>query len=196
MSMPGLQGQQGQSPATEPLRVGKIIMPAAAAPQALVAPQGGAQIAVHSTGNNGGGVPNALTGRGAHGTTSQDYSGISMALERLAPIITDADTSRNLRWQQSVTGDATKLALWKIESTSFPCLQFYAYMQPGEVLMVVGHSMSTIYSTTIDITTLHGKIVFFYGGLQRDSRMRTGCPAPLKALSSGKNVLSLMTKKN
>ena len=29
--------------------------------------------------------------------------------------------------------------------------------------MVVGHSMSTIYSTTTDITTLHGKVVLFMG---------------------------------
>ena len=86
-----------------------------------------------------------------------------MALEHLAPIITDADTSRNLRWQQSVAGDATKLALWKIEATSSPGLQFYAYMQPGEAFMVVGHSMSTIYSTTTDIATLHGKVVLFTG---------------------------------
>jgi hypothetical protein len=90
-----------------------------------------------------------------------------MALERLAPIITDADTSRNLRWQQSVTGDATKLALWKIEATSSIGLQFYAYMQPGEAFMVVGHSMSTIYSTTTDIATLHGKVVLFTGDCKR-----------------------------
>ncbi len=29
--------------------------------------------------------------------------------------------------------------------------------------MVLGHSMSTIYSTTTDISTLHGKIVLFMG---------------------------------
>jgi hypothetical protein len=86
-----------------------------------------------------------------------------MALERLAPIITDADTSRNLRWQQSVAGDATKLALWKIDATSSPGLQFYAYMQPSEAFMVVGHSLFTIYSTTTDIATFHGKVVLFMG---------------------------------
>ena len=42
-------------------------------------------------------------------------------------------------------------------------LQFHAYVQPGEAFMVVGHSMSTIYSTTTDITTLHGKVVLFMG---------------------------------
>ncbi len=60
-------------------------------------------------------------------------------------------------------GDATRLALWNIEATSSPSLQFYAYMQPGEAFMVVGHSMSNIYSTTTDIATLHGKVVLFTG---------------------------------
>ena len=143
MSMPGLQGQQGQSPTTGPPGGGQIPMPGAATPQAMAAPQGGAQIVVHPPSNNGGGVPNAPIGRGAQRTTSQEYSGISTALEHLAPIITDADTSRNLRWQQSVEGDATRIALWKLEATSLPGLQFYAYMQPGEAFMVVGHSMSS-----------------------------------------------------
>jgi hypothetical protein len=53
--------------------------------------------------------------------------------------------------------------VWKTEATSSLGLQFYAYMQPGEAFMFVGHSMSTIYSTTTDITTLHGKIVLFMG---------------------------------
>jgi hypothetical protein len=86
-----------------------------------------------------------------------------MALERLALLMTDADTSRNLRWQHDAAGDPTKLSVWKIEATSSLGLQFYAYMQPGEAFMVVGHSMSTIYSTTTDITTLHGKVVLFMG---------------------------------
>jgi hypothetical protein len=77
--------------------------------------------------------------------------------------MTDADTSRNLWWQQAVQGDNAKIATWKIEATSSPGLQFYAYMQPGEAFMVLGHSMSTIYSTTTDISTLHGKIVLFTG---------------------------------
>ncbi len=141
---------------------------------------GASSIAVHLGGNNGEGVPQAVTGRGAQGTTSQEYSGITMALERLAPIITDVDTSRNLRWQQAVAGDPTKLSVWKIEATSSPGPPFYAYMQHGESFMVVKHSMSTIYSTTTDIATLHGKVVFLYGGLQRDPRMHTDCPAPPK----------------
>jgi hypothetical protein len=86
-----------------------------------------------------------------------------MALKRLAPITMDADTSRNLRWQQAVAGDSTKLSVGKIEAASSPGHQFYAYMQPGEACMVVGRSMSTIYSTTTDITTLHGKVVLFMG---------------------------------
>jgi hypothetical protein len=165
MNMQGHQGHQGQLHTTGPPGGGQIPMPGVATPQAMVAPQGGAQTAVttHHPHNNGGGVPNAQIGRGAQGTTSQEYSGISTALERLAPIITDADTSRNLRWQQSVAGDATSIALWKTEATSLSGLQFYAYMQPGEAFMVVGHSMSTIYSTTTDIATLHGKVVLFTG---------------------------------
>ena len=118
---------------------------------------------VHPGGNNGGGVPQAVTGRGAQAITSHEYSGITLALERLALIIMDVDTSRNLCWQHDVAGDPTKLLVWKIEATSSHGLQFYAYMQPGEAFMVVGHSMSTIYSTTTDITTLHGKVVLLIG---------------------------------
>jgi hypothetical protein len=66
MGMPAvLQGQQGQPPATGPPGGGHITMPPAAAPQAPAAQQGGAQIAVHLTGSNRGGVPQAMTGRGA-----------------------------------------------------------------------------------------------------------------------------------
>ena len=69
-------------------------MPGVATPQATAAPQGGAQNAAHQhpPRNNGSGVPNAPNGRGAQGTTYQDYSGNCTALEWLAPIITDADT--------------------------------------------------------------------------------------------------------
>ncbi len=71
--------------------------------------------------------------------------------------------------------------MWKIEATSSPGLQFYAYMQPGEAFMVVGHSMSTIYSTTTDIATLHGKVVLFTG----DCRGTHECvPIILPPLSS------------
>ena len=157
-------GQQGQPPAPGPPGMVQNAMNAMAAPQAPAAQQGGAQIAVQPPGGtNVGGMPQNLTGRVAQGTNSQDYSGISRALERLAPIMTDADTSRNLQWQQAVQGDNAKIAMWKIEATSSPGLQFYAYMQPGEAFMVLGHSMSTIYSTTTDISTLHGKIVLFTG---------------------------------
>jgi hypothetical protein len=99
----------------------------------------------------------------AQGPPSQEYSGIAMALNHLAPVMTDADTSRNLRWQREVDGDTTKLTMWKLEATASPGLHFYAYMQPGEAFMVVGHSMSTIYSTMTDITTFHGKVVLFTG---------------------------------
>jgi hypothetical protein len=70
--------------------------------------------------------------------TLHDYSGIAASLARLAPIMTDADTARNLRWQQDVAGDKTKNEVWKVEATSLPGLQFYAYMQPGNPFLVVG----------------------------------------------------------
>jgi len=157
-------GQQGHPPAPGPPGMVQNARNATAAPQAPAAQQGGAQSAVQPPGGTTvGGMPQNMMGRVAQGTNSQDYSGISRALERLAPIMTDADTSRNLRWQQAVQGDNAKIATWKIEATSFPGLQFYACMQPGEAFMVLGHSMSTIYSTTTDISTLHGKIVLFTG---------------------------------
>ncbi len=86
-----------------------------------------------------------------------------MALERLAPVMVDADTARNLQWQREVGGDVTKLTTWKLKATASPGLQFFAYMQPGEALLVVGHSMATIYSTTMDIASFHGKVVLFMG---------------------------------
>jgi hypothetical protein len=58
---------------------------------------------------------------------------------------------------------ATKLASWKIEATALPGLHFFAYMQPGKAFMVVGHTLSTIYSTTMDVATYHGKVVLFTG---------------------------------
>jgi hypothetical protein len=110
----------------------------------------------------GTGATQATAGRAGNVPTPQDYSGISSALKRLSQIMMDADTSRNLCWQK-VSGDINKLAAWKVEATSNPCLQFYAYMQPGKAYMVVGHSMSTIYSTTTDVASLHRKIVLFTG---------------------------------
>jgi hypothetical protein len=44
-----------------------------------------------------------------------------------------------------------------------PGLQFYAYMQPGEAFLVVGHTLSTIYSTTTDVANYHGKVILFTG---------------------------------
>ena len=77
--------------------------------------------------------------------------------------MTDADTARNLRWQREVDGDKNKLAAWKLEATGNAGLQFYAYMQPGEAFLVLGHSLSSIYSTTADVASYHGKIVLFTG---------------------------------
>jgi len=36
-------------------------------------------------------------------------------------------------------------------------------MQPGEAFLVLGHSLSSIYSTTTDVASYHGKIVLFIG---------------------------------
>jgi hypothetical protein len=77
--------------------------------------------------------------------------------------MTIADTSRSLCWQHNVNGGATKLAAWKVEATAIPGLQFFAYMQPGEVFLVVGHTLSTIYSTTTDVANYHGKVILFTG---------------------------------
>ena len=85
------------------------------------------------------------------------------ALERLTSCMTNADTSRSLRWQRNVNGDATKLAVWKVEATAVPGLQFFAYMQPGEAFLVVGHTLSTIYSTTTDVANYHSKVILFTG---------------------------------
>jgi hypothetical protein len=166
MNLPGPQGQQGQPPAPRPLGGGKNISAAAAVPQAPVAQQGGAQITVKPPGGHGGaraGLAQAAAGMGAQGPPSQEYLGIAIALNCLAPVMTDADTSRNLHWQWEVDRDANKLTTWKLKATASPGLQFYAYMQPGEAFMVGGHSMSTIYSTTTDIATFHGKVVLFMG---------------------------------
>ncbi len=85
-----------------------------------------------------------------------------MALDCLGPVMADAVTARNLRWQREV-GDFTKLTTWMLKATASPGLQFYAYMQPGEAFLVVGHSMATIYSTTKDIASFHRKVVLFMG---------------------------------
>ena len=122
-----LRGPQGHSPATGPPGGGHITMPPTATLPAPAAQQGGAQIAVQPAGT-GVGRSQAVSGMGTQGPTYQEYLGISMALKHLAPIITDADNSRNLSWQQAVAGDATKLATWKIEATASPGLQFFAYM--------------------------------------------------------------------
>jgi hypothetical protein len=86
-----------------------------------------------------------------------------MALKRLALVTVDADTARNLRWQQEVGRDVTKLTTWKLKATASPGLQFFAYMQPGEAFLVVGHSMATIYSMATNIPSFHGKVVLFMG---------------------------------
>jgi hypothetical protein len=117
-----------------------------------------------------------------------------MALDRLALVMTDGDTSRNLGWQWEVDGDAIKLITWKLAATASSGLQFYTYMQSGEPFMVVGHSMSTIYSTMTDIATFHGKVVLFMG----DSKRTWDCiPVILPPQSTFKwrSVLSLTTRR-
>ena len=77
------------------------------------------------------GLPLPPAGIGTNGNLPQDYSGISSALEHLAPINKDAGTVRSLRWQRKVDGDATKLTLWKIEATAVPGLQFFCIHATG-----------------------------------------------------------------
>jgi hypothetical protein len=136
-------------------------LPSAAPPQ-----QGAAQIAVQPAagiGRPGAGTAQLPTGTGPTGPPPQDFSGIASALKRLAPLMTDADTARNLRWQREVDGDKNNIAAWKLEATGSAGLQFYAYMQPGEAFLVLGHSLSCIYSTTTDVASYHGKVVLFTG---------------------------------
>ena len=68
-----------------------------------------------------------------------------------------------------------------MEATALPGLQFYAYMQPGVPFLVVGHTLSTIYSTTTDITNYHGKVILF----TRDRTATRKCvPVVLPPLSA------------
>jgi len=66
------------------------------------------------------------SGTGPTGTSPQDFSGIASALERLAPLMMDADTARTLRWQREVDGDKNKLVAWKLEATGSAGLCVYA----------------------------------------------------------------------
>ena len=133
------------------------------APQAPGTQQGGAQMAVQPPGGGGVGPPQAPSGIGANAPPTQEGSGIAGAPEHLALCMTDADTSWSLQCQRNVNRDVTKLAAWKVEATALPGLQFYAYMQPGEAFLVVGYTLSTIYSTTTDIANYHGKVILFTG---------------------------------
>ncbi len=65
-------------------------------PQTSGTQQGRDQIAVQPPGGGGAGPPQAPTGIGANAPSTQDSSGIVGALKRLAPYMTDADTSRSL----------------------------------------------------------------------------------------------------
>lgn len=60
-------------------------------------------------------------------------------------------------------GEAAWINLWKIEAMSYLRLQLFAFMQPGEAFLVVGHSLATICSTATDIATYHRKMVLFIG---------------------------------
>jgi hypothetical protein len=136
----------------------------------------------HGGAVGGGGGTQAL---GPFSTESnpQDYSGISSALKQLAHIITDANTAHNLRWQQDIDGDNQKINVWKVEVAALPRLQFYAYMQPGDPFLVVGHSLSIIYSTATDVASFHGKMVLFTG----DRKVTCDCaPVFLPAQSAFK----------
>jgi hypothetical protein len=162
--MQGPQGQQSQPnaprfPQGHPPVPLQMPPPAGGLPQAQAAQQGGTQIAVQPPGAPGG----ARAGVWVPVPCSQDYSGINTAHDCLLVVMTDANTAQNLCWQREVDGNATKLTPWKLEATSLPTLQFFAYMQPGEAFLIIGLSLSTIYSTATDIASYHGKVVFFTG---------------------------------
>jgi hypothetical protein len=130
MNLMGPQGQHGQSLAPGPPRGEQKNTAIAAAYQVHAAQQGGAQIAVQP-GGTAAGLAQAAAGMGVQGPAiSQEYSGISTALERLA------STNHNgcgflkkspLAAVQVVDGEAIKLATWKLEAMTFPGLQFYAH---------------------------------------------------------------------
>ena len=114
---PDLTAQDGGGP-------NQAQLPPFAPPQ-----QGAAQIAVQPAaglGRSGAGTAQPPTGTGPTGTPPQDFLGIASALERLAPLMTDADTARNLRWQREVDGDKNKLVAWKLEATGSAGLCVYA----------------------------------------------------------------------
>ncbi len=114
MNLPGPQGQQVQPPAHGPPRDGQKVPAAVAAPHAPLAQQSRAQIAVQPPGGHGGagaGLAQVAAGTGAQGPPYQEYLGIVIALECLAPVMADADTARNLQWQWEVGGDCRKLLI-------------------------------------------------------------------------------------
>jgi hypothetical protein len=121
-----IQGLPGQQGVPGPPGIGGLTS-AAPAPQAQATgvQQGGAQIGGQPPGGQGGpgtGATQATAGRAGNVPTPQDYSGISSALKQLSQIMMDADTSRILCWQKEVSGDTNKLAAWKVEAISNPCL--------------------------------------------------------------------------
>jgi hypothetical protein len=115
-------------------------------------------------------VPIALHQPGGGVKGGYPYLGIGAALKWLSAYgMTDKATSQNLKWQRNVNGDPNKAAAWTAEATSLSSLQFFVLMQPDQAHIMVGHSMSTIYSTTTNVESLHGKIILFTGN-RRGSR--------------------------
>ncbi len=131
------------------------MMTGAPAPPVAAAQAPPQVVAVNAAGGGGG----ATTGT----NPASDYSGINTALARLANTMTDTNTARNLKWQAATNGEAAKVDMWKCEAAPLPGLQFYAYMQPGDPFLVMGHSLSIIYSTATDVASYHGKMAIFTG---------------------------------
>lgn len=52
---------------------------------------------------------------------------------------------------------------WKAEATSLPSLQFFAFMQPGDAFIIMGHTLSTIYLTNTDVAPIHGGLTWHKG---------------------------------
>lgn len=149
---PQLGRVQWVPPVPPPAQAGAAAPAPPGAPAAHAPPQ-------FATVNVAGGGAIAATGNNPPG----EYSGINTALARLSYAMTDTDTARNLKWQAATNGDNAKIDVWKCEAASLPGLQFYAYMQPGDPFLVMGHSLSIIYSTATDVASYHGKMTVFTG---------------------------------
>ena len=50
--------------------------------------------------------------------------------------------------------EAAAASAWKAEATFLLSLQFFASVQPGNVFVIMGHTLSTIYLTNTDVAPI------------------------------------------